>query len=195
MNQNATRKLMLILLGVVSTTGCREKDRYREVAEIATQAADRQAQQNSEMARVHREVAEGTRRMVEADAEARKEIITVHQDIQAERATLSDGFDKLETERKEIAQVRRTESILIPAAKIIGGAALALAVVLFCWTLLVGLRGSDSTDADVSELLISDLVSEQPRLLTEPHRLDRISPPLLTAADETKQSDPQGDRD
>lgn len=194
MIRNVYRKFAVVLLGVVSLTGCREKDRYREIAEVATQAADRQAAQNVEMARVQREVAEGTRRMVEADAESRKEIITVHHDIQAERATLGDGFDKLETERKEIAQARRTESVLVPAVKLIGGAAVAVAVVLFCLTLLVGLRRSDATDADVSELLISDLVSERPQLLNTPSRLTSSAQALLPAADSVEPN-PQGNRE
>jgi hypothetical protein len=173
-------------------TGCREKDGYREVTEVAHQAADRQAAQNVEMARVQREVAEGTRRMVEADAEARKEIVVVHQEIQAERATLSDSFDKLETERKQIAQERRTESVLVPAVKVIGGAAVAIVVVLFCWALLVGLRRSDATDADVSELLIHEMVSDHPQLLPPPHRAPT---PLLTSAEAALESNPQGDPD
>ena len=192
MIRNVTTNLAVILLAAVCMTGCREKDRYREVAEVATQAADRQAQQNTEMARVQREVAEGTRRMVEADAEARKEIVVVHQEIQAERATLSDSFSKLETERKEIAQERRTESVLVPAVRVIGGAAVAVAVVLFCLALLVGLRRSDAIDSDVSELLISELVSEHPRLLTATNRFQG-SPPLLSAADPAEEPNQQGD--
>ena len=116
----------------------------------------------------------------------------VHQEIQAERATLSDGFDKLETERKEIAQERRTESVLVPAIKVIGGSAVAVAVVLFCWALLVGLRRSDATDADVSELLISELVSEHPRLLSATSRLHG-SPPLLSAADPAEEPNSPGE--
>lgn len=187
---NVTTKLAVILFGTVCMTGCREKDRYREVAEVVTQAADRQAQQNTEMARVQREVAEGTRRMVAADAEARKEIVVVHQAIQAERATLSDGFNALETERKDIAQERRRESVLVPAVKVIGGAAVAVAVVLFCLALLFGARRHDATDADVNELLISELVSESPQLLRIP---ECSPPPLLTASSEAVESRPQGD--
>jgi hypothetical protein len=191
MMQNVTGKLAVLLLGAVSFSGCREKDRYREVAEVATQAADRQAEQNREMARVQREVAEGTRRLVEADAQARKEIVVVHQQLQAERATLSDGHDALETERKQIAQERRTESLLIPTVKFIGVAAVALGVVLFCLALLFGARSSEATDADVNELLIRELVSETPQLLRVSQR---SSTPLLTASGEAADSHPQGEQ-
>ena len=142
---------------------------------MATQAAERQAQQNTEMARLNREVAEGTRRMVEADAEARKEIIAVHQEIQSERASLNDGFETLEAERKQMAQERRTESILVPAAKTTGVALVAVVVVGFCWIVLFGLRRSDTTDAELTELLIHDLVRDEPRLL------DRSRPTCSTS--------------
>jgi outer membrane murein-binding lipoprotein Lpp len=109
MKRNVILSVVMVLCGPLLIAGCNENDR---VAKVATQAAQRQAQQNTEMARLNREVAEGTRRMVEADAEARKDIFIVHQDIQAERAELSEGFDSLESERQRIAEQRRTESIL-----------------------------------------------------------------------------------
>jgi hypothetical protein len=195
--------VLLALLGLSLLIGCGEKDHHKQVAEVATQAAERQAQQNTEMARLNREVAEGTRRMVEADAEARKEVIVVHQEIQAERATLNQGFEKLEVERKEIAQQRRTESTLVPALKTIGGAVVAIAVVVFCLLLLFGLRKADASDAELNELLIHDLVSEQPRLLSGPSLGPAIEnspvthdsePPLLSAAGQaTEEATQQGE--
>ena len=189
-------KVLLALLGLSLLIGCDEKDRHKEVAKVATQAAERQAQQNTEMARLNREVAEGTRRMVEADAEARKEIVVVHQEIQAERATLNDGFEKLEVERKEIAQQRRTESALVPATKAIGGAVLAIAVVVFCLLLLFGLRRADASEAELNELLIHDLVREQPQLLAIENGSitnDSQSPLLSAAAQATEETTQQGE--
>ncbi len=182
--------VLLALLGLSLLVGCDEEDRHKQVAEVANRAADRQAQQNSEMVRLNREVAEGTRRMVTADAEARKEVIVVHQELQAERAALHEGFDKLETERKQIAGQRRTESVLVPALKTIGGAVVATVVVVFCLLLLTGLRNKDADDTELSELLIHDLVSDRPRLLnvssSEPAIENRpetndSQPPLLSA--------------
>ncbi len=149
-----TRSALLAVLGLCLLVGCDEKDQYKEVAQVAREAADRQAQQNDEMARLNREVVEGTRQMIEADTAARKDAmavqhemvegtrqmieadtaarkdaIAVQHEIQAERVTLNDGFDKLEGERKQIAQERRTESMLVPAFEKIGGALVATAVV------------------------------------------------------------------
>lgn len=155
-----------LLMGCVLLPGCTGGDRYQQVAEVATQAADRQAQQNTEMARVNREAAEGTRRMIEADSQARKEIVAVHHELQAERATLNEGFDSLESERKQIAQERRTESILVPAAKLLGGACLAIALLVFCTALLHGRRHDDAIEAELNDLLIQDLICDQPQLVS-----------------------------
>ena len=203
MTRTNTCNVLLALCGLTLLVGCDEEDRHKQVAEVATQAAERQAQQNTEMARLNREVAEGTRRMVEADAEARKEIIVVHQEIQSERASLNDGFEALEAERKQIAQERRTESVLVPAAKATGVALVAVVVVGFCLLLLFGLRRTDASDAELNELLIHDLVSEHPRLLsersTEPATenspiTNDSEPPLLSAAGQVlEEATQQGD--
>jgi hypothetical protein len=155
----------LLLLVIVALAGCDEKDRYKRAAEVAEKAAERQAEQNAEMATLNREVAEGTRRLVEADAATRKEIVQVHRELQSERTTLTKGFDTLESERRQIAKERRTESILIPAIKGVGVALVAAVVLGFCWTLLSSLRSDNASDAELTELLICDLVREQPLLL------------------------------
>ena len=203
MNQKVIPNSLLSLLSLTLVVGCTDKDRHKEVAEVAKQAADRQAEQNSVMARLSREVAEGTRRLVQADADARKEMIVVHQDIQAERTLLNDGFEKLEGERKQMAQQRRTESVLVPAMKTIGVAMLATAVVLFCLLLLTRFRSTDAADAELNELLIHDLVSEHPRLLDGPHNKPAVTnrsvtndsdPPLLSAVEqETEEATEQGE--
>ena len=93
--------------------------------EIAREAANRQAQQNTEMANLHQEVASGTHQLVEADAQARKEIVGVHHELQAERKTLDTGWNELEQQRRQIAGQRRTESMLVPV--------FGLLLALCCW--------------------------------------------------------------
>ena len=198
-----TRYVLLTVLGFCLLVGCDEKDQYRQVAEVAREAADRQAQQNQEMARLNREVVEGTRQMIEADTAARKDAMSVQHEIQAERVTLNDGFNELEGERKQIAQERRTESVLVPAFEKIGGALVATAVVVLCLVLLIGQRNTDATDAELNELLICDLASEQPRLLlgrsTVPAlentitNQDSPSNLLPAPAQDNEESPPKGD--
>jgi len=164
MKQIVIRRFLL-LSAIVCLAGCNEEDRYKKAAEVAEKAAERQAEQNAEMATLNREVAEGTRRLVEADAETRKEIVQVHRELQSERTALTKGFDALESERRQLAQERRTESVLIPAIKGAGIALVGAVVLGFCWTLLSGLRNDNASDAELNELLISDLVRDQPLLL------------------------------
>ena len=89
-----TTAFLLVTLSLL-TAGCTD-DR---VVRVATQAADRQAEQNKEMSQLNREIA------------------SVNQHVQQERQQLSEGWNNLEAERKQIARSRRTESALSVAMK------------------------------------------------------------------------------
>jgi len=150
-------------LGIVLLTGCTDNE---EVARVAMQAADRQAQQNSEMARLNREVAEGTRRLVEADAEARKEVLAMQRDLQGQASEVGRQRDLLESERRGIAAQRLRESILGPIIANMSPLLVCALVLIFCGLLVYGLR-SDRGDDDsvVAEVLIEELASAEPKLL------------------------------
>jgi hypothetical protein len=138
------------------------------------EAADRQAQQNTAMAELNKEVASGSRSLVAADAQARKEIVGVHRDLQAERTRLDTSWGALEEERKEIAGQRRTESMLVPVTKLVGGVALVIALLGFCWYALVAARRSDDTDAQLNELLICEVLGDEPTLLLSDQHVPRL---------------------
>ena len=123
------------IVSVILMSGCDDR-----AAQIAREAADRQAQQNTAMAELNKEVASGTHRLVEADAQARKEIVGVHRDLQAERTRLDTGWSDLEQERRQIAGERRTESLLAPAVQTAGLLAVVALVLGFCWYALVKVR-------------------------------------------------------
>src|SRR5262245_51317897 len=91
------KTLILSTLLLAATRGCDDRE-----TQIAREAADRQAQQNTEMARLNKEVASGTHELVAADAQARKEIVGVHHELQAERARLDTSWKDLEGERQQI---------------------------------------------------------------------------------------------
>ena len=150
-----TRRIIWIatLMLIVLMNGCSD-DR---VAQVATQAADRQAEQNDTMAKLQRDVANGTQKLVTADAEARHEIIAVHHDLQAERSRLDGGWSSLEDERKQLAFDRRAESVLVPVAEGLGATLIVLALLGFSWHALVTLRSETATDAELNELLIQEL--------------------------------------
>jgi hypothetical protein len=151
--------LSILILGL--TAGCDER-----ATQIALEAADRQAQQNTAMAELNQEVAGGSRELVTADAQARKEIVIVHRQLQAERNRLDTGWNALEQERRQIAHTRRTESMLVPVAAICGGLLLASVLLGFCWYALVAAHRGEHTDAQLNELLIREFVADQPPLFS-----------------------------
>lgn len=143
--------------------------------QIAREAANRQAQQNTEMAQVNKEVASGTHQLVEADAQARKEILGVHHDLQAERTRLDTGWNELEGERRQIAGQRRTESMLVSVCELLGGISLVVVLLGFCWYALVTIRRGDDTDAQLNELLVQEILPGESSLLP----IQQQSPSLL----------------
>jgi hypothetical protein len=160
LNRNAQTLTPLILM-LILTSGCADE----RATQIAREAADRQAQQNTTMAELHKEVSSGTRQLVEADAQARQEIVGVHRELQAERSRLDTGWSALEEERQQIADERRMESIFAPVATSIGGIVLLVVLLGFCWYSLVALRHSEDSDAQLKELLVAEILSDDPTLL------------------------------
>ena len=148
---------------VILISGCDDG-----ATQIAREAANRQAQQNTAMADLNKEVAGGTHQLVEADAQARKEILGVNHELQAERTRLDTGWNSLEQERRQIASQRRTESMLVPVLQAGGLLALAITTLGFCWYALMSCRKSDGTDAQLNELLIREILpDESTRLLSD----------------------------
>jgi hypothetical protein len=151
------------LLGTsLTTSGCNENAR---VARVATEAAQRQAEQNQQMARVASQVTEGAKRLVEADAQARKELVAAHRELQAERAEIGRHRDQLEAERRQIAHERRTQSMLVPVLRGCAVFAVCGLAVAFCLLLLLGLNRQDDSEDVLTDLLVEELTSEQPAIL------------------------------
>ena len=136
--------LAIALLG-----GCDDE----RAAQLSREAANRQAEQNRRMAEV-----------VKAETEANQEMARLQRDVQANQAEMDRQRSTLEAERREIAGERRRESFLAPAVENLGGLLVVVAVLVLCWYLLVGATHRDDTDQRVNELLVEELVSDQPVL-------------------------------
>ncbi len=158
----------LTALIIALLCGCDDDARLARMAETA---ADRQAEQNSEMARLNREVAEGTRRLVEADADSRKDLVALQQELQSEQAMVGHQRDLLESERREIADQRLRESTLAPILEDLGPLLVCTLVLVFCAFLVCGLNSDKGESDAVTEILIEDIVAERPTLL--PPRVSR----------------------
>lgn len=174
------REAMCALVALIWMSGCDER-----VVEVAREAADRQAAQNQQMGELQKEVARGTRSLVEADASARREIVGVHRDLQAERQQLGSGWHDLEIQRQRIAKERRTESLLVPLASTVAGAALVIVLLGFLRQLLASSHSSDPADAELNELLVEQLLAvesgagETPGMSLEPN--ERIAGRVATS--------------
>jgi hypothetical protein len=153
---------VLIILSISLLSGCDE-----ESAQIAREAANRQAQQNTVMADLNKEVAGGTRRLVESDAHARQEIIGVHRDLQDERRRLDINWNSLEQERQLMAGQRRTESLLVPIAQSAGLVSVVFVLLGFCWHAVAAARRNEASDSQLNELLIGEMLHDQPLLLAD----------------------------
>jgi len=158
------RPFLMILAAatLVTVTGCDENAR---VARVAQEAADRQADQNKELARLNRETAEGTKRLVGADAETRKELASLQRDLQAAASEVGRQRDALEADRRELDARRHRDSVVAAA---IQSAAVVVACVLplvVAWYLLRSVR-DEGDDPVVTEVLITELTTDHPRLLT-----------------------------
>lgn len=185
----------LMLIWLIGAIGCDEDER---LAKYAKQSVEQQAKQNEHIARqseavaAHtQQIAEATNRMVAADAQARQELVAAQRqlqsELQAERTNLDRQHEKLAEERQGIAEARQREPIVAAAIQ-------ALTVTLACLLpLLLGayalrqLSRSQPDDDGLSELLVRELVADEPLLLPgrqEPPPVIEHHPPRAGASPE-----------
>lgn len=155
MNRLPGKSLVLL---VILALGCESED--KRVARIATEAAERQADQNREMLKLNREVASGARRLVEQDATARREFAGVHRDLQAERLVLAKGWDNLESQRQQMALQRRRETILQTTFQGSAVVAIVLASLGLCWLFLTTGRSEPEIEQTMSEYLLLEVFQD-----------------------------------
>jgi hypothetical protein len=186
-------KVLLIAILLISIAGCDEDD--KQVAQVAQESLQRQAEQNQEMAKLNREVATGTRRLVEADSKARQELIVAQKELAQQQADLARQHDKLEGERRDLAALRYRESLLAPVISGLGLLLLCALPLVLAWYLLQGWRQETATETAIGNLLLEELVSERPLLLPQailpaPREAHRQRD-LLTGPQDTDESNPE----
>lgn len=150
--------LLLMLTGCGSSTDDR-------LVKMAQEQVARQAEQSRQAAELHKQLVEGSRQLVQAEAKAREELTTLQHDLRADQAEVGRQRDQLETERRQIADQRHRDPIIAAAIMDLG---LVLACLLplgvAVYVLWVVGHSRQSGDA-VTELLVEELVADQPRLL------------------------------
>ena len=153
----------VIVMLALTATGC-DKNENSRLAEMAERHSQRQAEQSQQMAEQQKEVAEGSRRLVEADAKAREEMVALNRDVQAERVEIGQQRDALEVDRRQIAAQRHRDPIIAGAITGFGLLLACLMPLVLCWYLLHR-RVEPTDDQAVAEVLIEDLVRQEPLLL------------------------------
>jgi thiol:disulfide interchange protein len=148
MNRNFELHLLIVGLLVAAASGCESDD--ARLARVSQEAAARQAEQNREIARV-----------VESQQ-------ALQQEIDADRGHLDQQRTVLEDERRAIAAERIRDPIIANA--LFGAVILAACVLPLVLTFFVlrGAHRSEPDDAALSELLVQELVAEEPLLLPRP---------------------------
>jgi hypothetical protein len=132
---------------------------------VAREAAQRQADQNKQMAQLQGQVAEGSRHLVEAEAKARADMTALQRDLQQSQAEVGHQRDQLEAERRQIAAERYWDGII---GNSITAAATLLACILpllLCWAVLRRPCQDQEADVALAEFLAQELVSDRPTLL------------------------------
>ena len=172
----------ILLLLMTALVGCEHSDERLVV--LSERANERQAEQNRQSALQNQQVAETTNRLVQADAQARQDAAAIQrehqQEVRASRTRLDQQRDALEAERRRIADQRYRDPIIADA---IGGGALLIAAVLPLVICILLLRQLSSTPPDeaLGELLLAELVADEPTLLPARTvaRLARQVPPSV----------------
>jgi hypothetical protein len=175
MNRYAPTMLIALLLA-----GCNSSPDERLV-DMAKSHEKSQAEQSQQMARMEHAIAEGSRKLVEADAKARQELTTIQHELRSDQADIGHQRDQLENERREIATQRNRDPIVAAAITNVGLVLACLLPLLVCIYVLwcVGRKGD--SDAAVTDLLVQELVSERPMLLSSPGVASlTASPPAAT---------------
>ena len=155
--------LITLTLNLLIGVSC-SSDENARVAELATQQLERQADQNRRMSELQQEVASGSRELVEADAQARREMTTLQREIQTERSEIGHQRDQLEAERREIADSRNRDPIIAAAITRVAFVVVSLLPLFICW-LLLQQKVEPADKNEITELLLDELVSAEPRLV------------------------------
>lgn len=145
-----TRRLystILVTALATALSGCDEDER---IVQLSKEAADRQAQQNVEMARVTREA-----------SEANKEVVRLH-------GKLNQHHEQIAEERRAIASARRWDALTAVTIEKVGFFFACLVPIFLAAYVVRTHRQNTDVDDMVSEVLIEEILSENRKLLHMP---------------------------
>ena len=165
--------IMALVLIAVTLSGCSPDERLYEMAQ---ESLDRQAEQNQVIADQSKQVTETTDSLVEADAQARQEFAELQRETQtaisAERQSIDRQREELAKERRAVELDRRRAPVIAAAVTQLGLIIACLAPLCLAAYLLYVLRHSSADDEAVTQLLIEEVMADQPRLLLGRREVD-----------------------
>lgn len=150
-------RILFVALVVVVLVGC---DENKRIVQVTTEAADRQAEQNRQIADQNQKLAGATQTLIEADAQSRQELVALQKDLQAQQAEIGRQRDQLEAERRQLADARTWDSQLALAARGFGLLAACLVPIVLCWQLLRTVQ-QEHNDPVLTEVLITEITASQ----------------------------------
>ncbi len=154
--------VVLMAAGVsVSISGCNEE--YARVAEVATQAADRQARQNQELSDLNREVAKAHQELINEEASSRKDAMVVHTKLVEQQAELNRQSQSIDDERRDLARQRYWEPIWAEIISDLVALAACMLPLVVCAYLLHRSPAPGAAD-EISEVLLDQLEPTAPRI-------------------------------
>lgn len=157
--------LAILALGPILASSCSERD------PLVDEMVRQQATHHEIVARQSEELTKASQKLVEAEAQSRREQAAQHAKLQAELQSQQQNVDHqrnaLESERREIAE-RRHRDPLIASGLIQAATLLVASLPLVVLILLIRAARNEPSDVPLGELLVHDLTSEAPLLLSAP---------------------------
>lgn len=178
-----SRTFCVFVLLLATACGCDERD--QRLAEMAREAANRQAEQNRQMADLQKQVAEGSKRLVEADAQARGEMNALQRDLQQSQSEVGRQRDLLENDRREIASQRHLDPIIASAIMDTGMVLACLLPLLLAGYALRCVFAPGQTDSVVAEVLVREITTDEPLLLPPPRSMSAITSDVQPSTDKS----------
>jgi len=155
--------VVLILPLILMMAGCQTDD--DRLIDLAREHAARQAEAQRQMTALQQQVAEGSRRLVESDAKAREELTALQHDLRSDQAEIGRQRDKMEAERREIANQWHRDPIVAAIIMDVGIVLACLLPLIVAVYVLWSARRAGESDSAVAELLVQELVASEPTLL------------------------------
>ncbi len=160
---------VILILACLVIGGCGSES--ERLAGMAEQTVEMQSKQNSTIAKT------------------RQEFVELNRDIQSERKELNQGFRQLDQDRREVQQQRRSELAWAESIQFLAIVIAAAMPLLLCAYLIWAANRPTRDPELVNEVLMHELVSQQPRFIVGMNLL-QSKPNLVetTSGEETNEN-------